>query len=460
MLLIAEPVILTGMVLAFWHHSPPIRDTWVGLLWLAIPVFRLRMVVHNRLWTYTLLLDTFLVFILVSAVNFHHAPLSRAAYPVLICRPLMGFWLYVYATDHSRTHRTMRWLMLVSLTGSLILAVVALTASDWVLSKASVFESIISVLPVVDYGSIVPDMFLRFNVNEIAGAIAWLCPLMAGFMLYRPVRKADTPASLHRLDTLIAPVAGVIFLMLFVALMLGQSRFAIAGVLIALTGIVWFGVTSWQWKYGLIALLIGIGLFQGGIVLGLFSPPEPTPVVVTDGDDSGGDGNTVDDSAGISLSARDNRSMTGRMGIWEAGLKMMLDYPLTGVGMSMYRSAVQQPAYHIDFFDEMRTTPPHAHNEWLQAGADMGIPGILFYAIWYGLAAWMLWRGWQGGDTSQRALVLAIGGGLLAHAIYGLGDAITLWDRFKFLFWWMLALAGAQFTCLAAQPESEQTART
>jgi hypothetical protein len=45
--------------------------------------------------------------------------------------------------------------------------------------------------------------------------------------------------------------------------------------------------------------------------------------------------------------------------------------------------------------------------------------------------------------------VLAAATGLLAHAVYGVGDAITLWDRFIFVFWWIMGLVGAVYAVYA-----------
>lgn len=63
----------------------------------------------------------------------------------------------------------------------------------------------------------------------------------------------------------------------------------------------------------------------------------------------------------------------------------------------------------------------------------------------YVVAAFMAWRIWQQGDREARIVMLGILGGLLAHAVYGLVDAVTFWDRFAFFFWLMLGLLAAQY---------------
>jgi O-antigen ligase len=74
----------------------------------------------------------------------------------------------------------------------------------------------------------------------------------------------------------------------------------------------------------------------------------------------------------------------------------------------------------------------------------MGLPGL---AVWLGLqitVVYQLFKGYRQGDTSAKAVTGAVAAGLFAHGFFGLGDAITLWDRFAFLVWWLLGLAGAQ----------------
>ena len=64
---------------------------------------------------------------------------------------------------------------------------------------------------------------------------------------------------------------------------------------------------------------------------------------------------------------------------------------------------------------------------------------------------WMLWRGWTKGDQVVRTVSMATFAGLLAHSAYGFGDAVTLWDRFQFVLWWLVGLAGAQYVLMRLQ---------
>jgi hypothetical protein len=87
-------------------------------------------------------------------------------------------------------------------------------------------------------------------------------------------------------------------------------------------------------------------------------------------------------------------------------------------------------------------------------GADLGIPGFILYLSWQVVVLTMLWQGWRKGDKTIQLVAIATFAGLLAHSAYGLGDAITLWDRFQFILWWLIGLAGAQYVLVESEDES------
>jgi O-antigen ligase len=65
---------------------------------------------------------------------------------------------------------------------------------------------------------------------------------------------------------------------------------------------------------------------------------------------------------------------TGRMKVWENGLKMVAAHPLMGVGISGFNVA------HADFSGTNINISPH--NSFLQIAAELGLPGfLLFVAI-------------------------------------------------------------------------------
>lgn len=420
---VLEPLVLLVMIVAFWHHSPPIRDNWVWLLWLALPVFRLRMFAQGRIWTWTPLNDWLLLFIILTALNDVFAPYSRASYIAVVSRPLLGIWLYLYFVEHARTFRKMDFLLVASVGMGAVLAFLALTATQWTTDKGAELAFITDALPHIDYrtwGQFFANMLLGFNPNEIAGALAWMTPLLAGIAL---TRKPGAGAGW----LLLRISAGIVFALLLLAIFLGQSRFAVGGVIVAL-GLLGLFRLRGRWR---IVALAGVGvivLLQAALLLNIFDVRAPDPAQATTG-----------------LSSRDQRTFTTRLDIWQRGLQMMLDYPATGIGMSMYRGVVGLPQYQIEYYVVNGGTLPHAHNEYIQMGADLGVPGFVLYIIWQIIVLWMLWKGWRSGDATLMGIAAAVFAGLLGHAAYGFGDAVTLWDRYSFILWWLVGLAGAQY---------------
>ena len=427
LLAIIEPIIIVLTVAAFWHHSPPIRDNWVWLLGLALPIFGLRLVLYQRLWTRSPLDILLVLFVLLTAFNYESAPYSRRDYLVLVCRPLLGIWIYLYMLEHVRQWKTQKALLYATIGMSLVLALLALTASQWQYSKLVPLDDLARALPAVDYDTLLPTFWFSFNPNEIAGALSYMTPVMAGLAI-APVRHSDRAWQSMRL------LAGVAFVLLFVAVFLGQSRFAIAGTLGALIVIIWLLIPHSLWRYLALGAVACVILLQAALLF-----------------------NWLDTSnSGNGLSNRDERTFSTRLDLWQRGFQMMLDYPLTGAGMSMYRTAVQEERYSIPYYEDRRFPPPHAHNEWAQIAADLGLPGLLIFLGWQAVTAYMLIIGWLKGRPALCVVAVAVAGGLLAHGFYALGDAVTLWDRYSFIFWWLLGLAGSQYLLHRQFAEKQQ----
>jgi len=66
--------------------------------------------------------------------------------------------------------------------------------------------------------------------------------------------------------------------------------------------------------------------------------------------------------------------ITSRFHQWQGGLEMMLDHPLTGVGLGNYDTIYKQ----YKFFEE-RKVYPHAHSNIVQIGAETGILGLSIF---------------------------------------------------------------------------------
>jgi putative inorganic carbon (HCO3(-)) transporter len=148
--------------------------------------------------------------------------------------------------------------------------------------------------------------------------------------------------------------------------------------------------------------------------------------------------------------------------LWSRALYGIQDFPFTGMGMNTFRHIVHllyplfivSPDYDV----------AHAHNEFLQAALDLGIPGLVAFLALYLAAFWMLRDIWlvvqkpefraRRQDSSLlpldtclliQTLVLGLGGGLFAHMLYGLMDAVALGAKPGILFWMLLGLISSLY---------------
>jgi O-antigen ligase len=402
-------MLLLLVLIAFWH-LPDIRADWWPILAIAPVLTVARYALFRVQPAQPIIMLFFGVFIALSLFNFDNAPYSRANYLEVAARPLMGIWLVVVMVDYTQLFKRIDWLMIASVGIGWVAAILALTASQWTEKSADMLW-LIDIIPQVNYRASLPDMLLSFNVNEIAGALAWLCPLLAGLMAWRHTDNQTWLAHLIRWGA----VGG--FGLMSLALFFGQSRFAIIGVLLALFVSATVLIGQRRWRYRAYVALIIVSLLQAAILFNLFTPDE-TPI-----------------------SERDESSISARIELWSSGLLMMTDYPLTGAGMAMFRSAYRQPRYLTPAYADADFPPPHAHNEWVQIGADLGVGGLVFLLALQATVSVMLWHVWRDGTTNLRVATVAVFTGLLAHGFYGLGDAVTLWDRYAFVFWWMIGLS-------------------
>lgn len=80
--------------------------------------------------------------------------------------------------------------------------------------------------------------------------------------------------------------------------------------------------------------------------------------------------------------------MLGRESLWVAGIRMIDDKPLTGVGAGEYDYHYRQ--YVPEWVD--RAPQGQAHNGWIHMGAQSGLPGIVAFTIWLIASLTALWN--------------------------------------------------------------------
>jgi O-antigen ligase len=126
-----------------------------------------------------------------------------------------------------------------------------------------------------------------------------------------------------------------------------------------------------------------------------------------------------------------NFAAVERMAHWWAGLRMWEAYPWTGVGLGNYAEAYA--AYKVAGWDDPLG---HAHNFYINIGAEAGTIGLAAYLVFLVCATTLsVRRALQADNPWDRALAVAVIGVLAARLVqdgldnlwvHGMGVQIAL----------------------------------
>ncbi|MCU0481296.1 MAG: O-antigen ligase family protein [Anaerolineae bacterium] len=393
------------------------RADWFWMLGVLGILIGVRWVAYGRKWMLTWVEGFSIAILILAVINIGTAPqvtgyiIRAQGWAGLghLMRPLLGILLMGFLIELARRQGRLDGVLQLILAMSAVIALIGLSATQWTV-KSEVFVDIIKSLDFLPKSA---PFFRRnsINPNEIGGALAWLVPFCAVILLY----------PWHQGKWAWRGVTVVVFGMGATAMILGQSRFALIGVLGALTLAFIALLPTLRLRLVAIAVIGVVGILQLGVLLNVFNE-------------------SADE---IGLSDRDERTTAQRFALWNSAIAMIQDYPLTGVGLNNYRAAAVRRDYPITEYPQLQ--PPHAHNEILQIGADMGIGGIVLFVGLHLALAGYLWITYRRGTVTSRIVAVAVGASILAHGGFSIGDAIPLWDRFHFVFWMMLGVGMASY---------------
>lgn len=125
-----------------------------------------------------------------------------------------------------------------------------------------------------------------------------------------------------------------------------------------------------------------------------------------------------------------------RLGVWEAGLRMALAHPLTGVGPDNFR------LLYAEYGEEVWREPDlsHPHNLVLDAWLRAGLAGLAGYLLLLGLLLRASWRRTRSATGWDRALGAGVFGALVAAITHGLVDREYFAVDLAIVFWLLWAL--------------------
>ena len=406
-----EAALGIAILIAFFYPTPT-RDAWVWLIYVYPMIWAARITLRQPIGLTAPVVLAGAALILLCAVNIAISPYPSRGM-ILLYRPLWGIALMVMGIGWVRRSESLRGVIGVSGLLAGITALAALTATTWE-GKASRFAALTDYLPDTRSFTVWAG---GFNPNEIAGVITGLAPIVFAIALRSQIKRGWRAVSI------------LIFVALFTGLFLGQSLSGLIGTIAGLA-IALAPRKIWPWVTGLIL----VGLLAANALI--FIAPTSSAEVLAE------------------LSGRPKMTSLEHRGVmWERGVQMFRDHPLTGVGIALYRQL--RAEYPTPGFEN--ALAPHPHNEALQFATDLGLPGLLIWLMLYASAGFSLYAAWK--DDSLRPWVIAVTAGLIAHAVYGLTDAIPVWDRLAFVGWWMLGLCAALEVKanLSARPDKSST---
>ncbi len=251
-----------------------------------------------------------------------------------------------------------------------------------------------------------------FHPNEVGGALTWI--------VFLPVAVAIGLWSRQRLARSV--IVGLLLVVLSAAmvltLVLTQSRSAWLG-LVAGGAIFLCAVGRWGRIVLVVTLLVAVGVIVSAgpetIVQKLVETPE------------------------LETGTLFTPNVEGRMEIWSRAIYGIQDFAFTGMGMNNFRRVVHllYPLFLIGPDADIG----HAHNEFLQAGLDLGLPGLMAFLAIEGLGMLLAYQAFRsGGSAWERWTAAGILAGFVAHGVYGLTDAVALGAKPGLWFWVLLGL--------------------
>jgi putative inorganic carbon (HCO3(-)) transporter len=321
----------------------------------------------------------------------------------------VGTYYAVVATSESKSAWGMALLLFVGM--NLGVAGISLFATAWG-SKFPIFEPLLAQLPqlIQALPGSPPE---GFNPNGVAGIFLFGVPLL----LILTCAKRDSLYTIWGRFALPVRV-GIAFATLFILLLFVATQSRAGYISLALAVVLLFLLPRPRW--------LGIAMGAGVLTLLLFwLSPYRAPLLAR---------LTASPNSEGALS-----TLSGRFALWERAIVAIQDFPFTGVGLGMFRFVQPRlyPVTNIPFQADIG----HAHNQFLQAGLDVGIPGLLAYAvIWGGAIKLGMEVLWQRRTSILQPLMLGLLAGWVGHFIWATIETHALGSKGGWFWWWTLAL--------------------
>ena len=438
--LLAAPLMLFPERFPVW--APPLGVAWIAGLWFARRS-------RTGSWSAATLLDVPVLALLCTlpsailvAADFG-AALSRAY--SLIFAIALAFAIVNYTTTPRRAWFGAVWVMLAGLG----LAALGLVSVDWLVKYPALefvldrVPRLLDAIPHATLGSVPGTPRVGVHPNNLAGLLVLVMPVAltcalpsawVGGSLSNRRRHAEGRTDHHNgPPRIVRAVAVATLIGAAPVFVLTQSRGAWLGfavVIAALFGLWMLRSLSMPSALRRHSWLIG-GILSGVAVLGVVLV---LVVAALQSDQP----DLLREKGGGIWSAP---SAAGRLRLWQDGLAMIAEKPLTGIGLHNFTLV---HGYLPEYDSLVYQGYAHVHNQLLQAALDFGLPGFVAVVGLFVSIAWGVYRirRHTAGSTLEP-LVVGLALGLLAHALHGLVDAVAIGAKPGFIPWAMVGLIAA-----------------
>ncbi|HID28472.1 MAG TPA: hypothetical protein EYP19_00520 [Desulfobacterales bacterium] len=374
---------------------------WIPVLWLC------RWAARGYLTVHTPMDLPILGIVLMLPVSLYASADLSLSVPI-IHKIILEIAIFYGIVNTVRSLGQIRWLAVLVLIGGLIISVLSLLGTRWSPTKVLSVPQIYEQLPRL----IIPQLSKAgFSPNIVGGTLAMLFPITISFFLFGSKR-------------IVKPFLGLALLVMGFALFLTQSRGAWIGLVVAL-----LCMAIWRSRW----FLLGIPVLVALILL-IVQHFGLKPVV------------------DFISATHSTATMASRSEVWQRAIYILQDFPYTGIGLGTFSRV--GPILYPYFLAGPDADIPHAHNIFLQAGIDLGIPGLVAFTGMLAAFAFMAWEGVRLAKNSDfKPLAIGLFCGFIVYLTHGLFDSITAVSiKAGVVLWAFLGFTAALWRTLKTTP--------
>lgn len=141
--------------------------------------------------------------------------------------------------------------------------------------------------------------------------------------------------------------------------------------------------------------------------------------------------------------ATSENSLVGRFQIYGAAIRTLKEHPIFGLGLGGF-----------DYIFRKKASQPYPHDIWLTFWVELGLLGLLAFAVIFFGLLWRSWRAWPKTEGFYRVALWGVLASLILWGVHGLVDS-PYWKNDMSAEFWVIAAIG-----LISSPPRGEVARS